>query len=63
MFRVYFKTKYLNRDKFCGEFNTLELAMEQIDYLTEHLKDGSKLKFEIRTYLKNYETIIPSIKH
>jgi hypothetical protein len=56
-FKVYWQSSWLKQWKFCGGFNTFHQANEHIDYLTNHVPSGSKIKFRIDAMLKSFQVM------
>lgn len=47
-FKVFYITRWLKENKFCGEFKTLWEANNHIDFLQKKLPNGKKLAFRIQ---------------
>lgn len=47
MYKVVYITKWLKYVRFCGEFSTLSLASEYVQYLQSKLPNGENLVFKI----------------
>lgn len=46
-YEVYYTARWTKIVKFCGNFPTLELASEHVDYLGSKLPNGRKIAFRI----------------
>lgn len=47
-FKVFYITRWLKANKFCGEFKTLCEASNHVDWMQKKLPNGKKIAFRIQ---------------
>lgn len=47
MFKVFYVSRWLKENRFCGCFNTLRQAIDHVEFLQNKLPNGQKIVFKI----------------
>ncbi len=48
-YRVFYITRWFRDIRFCGEFTTLHLAYDYVEFLQHKLPNGTKIVFKIES--------------